>query len=265
MRQSKSSGYSAAPGSLPGCPVPVPGHSHMNGILEWSLGSHIHQLEFLPYSAAIFRALHLGVCLKQKPESLGSSWRSLDCPCCDQVSPLSSQNVPLGSPFPWTATTPNISQGFLYPNKWVQIQIHCSPLHHHHHHPLLPHWQDQKYNTDGRRQLQEIQLRALWTVQVKDTVNQKEGSRAEEEETATILWLWEWNAMTNSMEVRVSVGTLLQAASKMHRRSPSCLVYMHLEFMWSPNLNAVWTYWLISKKYTVHSELTQHCKSTVLQ
>ena len=33
----------------------------MNGILEWSLGYHIHQLEFLPYSAAIFRALHFGL------------------------------------------------------------------------------------------------------------------------------------------------------------------------------------------------------------
>ena len=61
VRQSKSSGYSVALGSLPGCPVLVPGHSHMNGILEWSLGSHIHQLEFLPYSAAIFRALHFGL------------------------------------------------------------------------------------------------------------------------------------------------------------------------------------------------------------
>ena len=57
----QSSGYSVALGSLPGCPVLVPGHSHMNGILEWSLGYHIHQLEFLPYSAAIFRALHFGL------------------------------------------------------------------------------------------------------------------------------------------------------------------------------------------------------------
>lgn len=103
------------------------------------------------------------VYLKQKPESLGSSWKRLDSPCCDQFSPLSSQNPPLGSPFPWTAATLNISQGSLYLNKWVQIQIHCSPLHHHHH-PFLPHQQDQKYNTDGRRQWQENQLRALWTV-----------------------------------------------------------------------------------------------------
>lgn len=59
--KSKSSGDSVTLGSLPGCPVLVPGHSHILAFWNGAWGSHIHQPEFLPYSAAIFRALHFGL------------------------------------------------------------------------------------------------------------------------------------------------------------------------------------------------------------
>ena len=164
--KNKSSGYSVTLGSLPGCPVLVPGHSHILAFWNGAWGLTFTNLSSSPTQQPYLEPYIL-VYLKQKPESLGSSRKRLDSSCCDQFSALSPQNPPLGSPFPWTATTVNISQGSLYLNKWVQTQIPCSPLHHHHH-PFFLHRQDQKYNTDRRRQCQENQLRALWTVQVED-------------------------------------------------------------------------------------------------
>lgn len=115
-------------GSLPGCPVLVPGHSHILAFWNGAWGLTFINLSS-SYSAAIFKPYILDLFETEARVSgllMEKGWTLLAVTSSLFNAP---QNPPLGSPFPWTATTLNISQGSLYLNKWVQIQFvaHHSP------------------------------------------------------------------------------------------------------------------------------------------